>query len=63
MAPTSSDGPAEDGVPHSVIQQAEAAITGAFNGEELTEVERRRSRLPKPDYSQYQPVRSKDGTT
>lgn len=53
---------AADGrVPDSVIAQAEAAIIGEFEDE--TPIERRRSRAAKPDYSQYQTQRHKDGAT
>jgi hypothetical protein len=52
---------AENGVPHSVIAQAEAAIIGELEDE--TPLERRRSRAQKVDYSQYQPVQQKDGKT
>jgi hypothetical protein len=49
---------AEHGVPHFVIAQAEAAIIAEFEDE--TPIERRRSRISKPDYSQYQTVRRAD---
>lgn len=52
---------ADGHLPDSVIAQAEAAIIGEFEDE--TPIERRRSRAAKPDYSQYQTHRHKDGAT
>ncbi|KUJ08881.1 UDP-Glycosyltransferase/glycogen phosphorylase [Mollisia scopiformis] len=44
----------DSGIPASVIAQAEAAIIGEFEDE--PSLSKRPSRVPKPDYSQYQGV-------
>ncbi|KAE8451366.1 hypothetical protein EG329_003995 [Mollisiaceae sp. DMI_Dod_QoI] len=52
----------DSGIPASVIAQAEAAIIGEFNDNESI-ISRRPSRVPKPDYSQYQGVNRAEGSS
>jgi hypothetical protein len=47
-------------IPPSLIAQAEAAIVGHFDDD--TPIERRRSRVPQPDYSLYQ-TKSRGGAS
>jgi len=48
-------------IPSSIFQQAEAAIVGNFEEDDST-IERRSSRLPKPDLSLYQ-TKSRGGAS
>jgi hypothetical protein len=62
MASKSNGDPVVDPahIPTSIIQQAEAAIVGNFDDD--FPIERRSSRVPKPDYSLYQ-TKSRGGAS